>query len=77
MIFILFSCLISSLLLKDGWTALMWASRNGHHEAVRTLVVGGADVNTKNKVRNQLMMMMLMMTMLVMFFINDEDRDYC
>ena len=49
---------------------------NGHLEVVRTLLDGGADVNDKSIVRNQ-MMMMIMMMMLVMIVIIDEDRDDC
>ena len=49
------------------------ASWNGHLEVVRTLLEGKADINAKDKVRNQMMMMM----MLAMIVINDEDRDDC
>ena len=52
----------------------MLASRNGHHDIVRTLLETEADVNAKSNVRNQMMMMMMMMLMIV---INDEDRDVC
>ena len=31
----------------------MWASRDGHHDIVRTLLEAGANVNAKTKVRNQ------------------------
>jgi ankyrin repeat protein len=41
----------------------MWASENGHEDAVRTLLQGGSDVNAKTNVRNQ--MMMMMMTMII------------
>ena len=34
---------------KDGSTALMWASDNGHTETVKLLIDAGADVNIKNK----------------------------
>ena len=49
------------------------ASWNGHLEVVRTLLEGKADINAKDKVRNQMMIMM----MLAMIVINDEDRDDC
>ena len=67
----------------------MMASYNGHHEVVRTLLEGGADVNAKSNVRNQMiilmmitfivltLMMMMMMMMMMMIVINDEDRDDC
>jgi hypothetical protein len=34
---------------RNGWTALMNAVRNGHHEIVEKLVVARADVNTKHR----------------------------
>ena len=37
----------------------MAASQNGHEEIVRTLLEGGADVNAKSEVRNQMMMVMI------------------
>jgi hypothetical protein len=65
----------------------MRASLNGHHEVVGTLSEGGADVNAKDKVRNQMMIiiMMLMMMMLIvltimmlmMIVINNEDGGDC
>jgi hypothetical protein len=58
----------------------MKASQNGHLEVVRTLIEGGAFVNAKTYVRNQMMMMMLMMMMMMMMMmivINDKDRDVC
>ena len=51
----------------------MFASKNGHVGAVRTLLKGGADLNAKSEVRNQLMMMMVMMIVVI----NDEDIDVC
>ena len=42
----------------------MWASMNGHHDIVRTLLEAKADLNAKNNVRNQLMMMMMMIILL-------------
>jgi len=49
----------------------MMASWKGYPEVVRTLLQGGADVNAKSNVRNQMMMMMIMIV------INDEDTDVC
>ena len=43
----------------------MWASRYGHHDIVRTLLEAKADLNAKNKVRNQLMMMMIIIIILL------------
>jgi len=51
----------------------MGASLMGHLEVVRTLLEGGANVNDKDKVRNQMMMMMMMMILVI----NDEVRDVC
>ncbi len=51
----------------------MVASRNGHHDIVRTLLQAGADLNAQSIVRNQMMMMMMMMVVVI----NDEDRDVC
>jgi ankyrin repeat protein len=42
----------------------MLANMNGHHDIVRTLLEGEADVNAQNKVRNQMMMMMMMVILL-------------
>ncbi len=42
----------------------MYASWNGHHDIVRTLLEAKADLNAKNNVRNQLMMMMMMIILL-------------
>ncbi len=33
---------------NDGWTALMWAARNGHTEIAELLLKHGAEVNAKN-----------------------------
>ena len=70
-----------------GDTALMNASCKGHLKVVRTLLESKADVNAKNKVRNQMMTMMMMMMMMMilltilmmimMMVINDEDKDDC
>jgi hypothetical protein len=53
-------------LLKSGYTALIEASANGHEETVCTLLEYEADVNTKDNVRNQIMIMMMMMMMTMM-----------
>ena len=36
--------------LQDGWTAITFASKNGHSEIVQMLLSGGADVNHQTKV---------------------------
>ena len=36
--------------LQDGYTALMWASRNGHAAVVDTLLAAGADPKAKDEV---------------------------
>ena len=43
----------------------MRASEYGHHDVVRTLLQGGADINAKSEVRNQMMMMMMIIMMAV------------
>ena len=66
-----FSCLISSLLLQIGWTALHLASGNGKLETVRTLVELGVDKEAKtDKVRNLMMMMMMIMAQTI---VNNND----
>ena len=64
----------------------MGASRNGHHDIVRTLLENGADLNAKTNVRDQMMMMMMliivltilmMMMMMMKIIIYDEDRGVC
>jgi ankyrin repeat protein len=47
----------------------MWASGDGHHEVVRTLLEGGGDVNAQNDVRNQLMMMMIIIKIIILLTI--------
>ena len=45
---------------------------NGQHEVVHTLLQGGANVNAKDNVRNQIMitmMMMMMMTIIIVLVI--------
>ena len=44
----------------------MWASYNGHLEAVRTLLEYEADINAQSMVRNQMMIV-----------INDENGEDC
>jgi hypothetical protein len=39
--------------LQEGRTALIWASINGHTEAVKALIEKGADVDAKDKVRRR------------------------
>ncbi len=36
--------------LQNGWTAVYWASINGHDEVVRVLLAARATANTQNKV---------------------------
>ena len=43
----------------------MYASMNGHHDIVRTLLEAKADLNAQNNVRNQLMMMMIIIIILL------------
>jgi ankyrin repeat protein len=66
------------LLLQDGFTALIEASLDGHHQVVRTLLENGAAVNAQNKVRNLMMMMMMMIVLTIMMMMaivfNDGDR---
>ena len=62
-------------------TALHWASRNGKHETVRTLVELGVDKEAKDKVRNLMMMIMMMMMMMaismveIMMVLVDDKND--
>ena len=83
MIFILFSYLISSLLLQNGFTALIWASWNGHLNVVRTLLDSGGDINAKDNVSNQMMMIILLtiflmlLMMMMMKIVMNEDRGVC
>ena len=37
--------------MQDGWTALHWASRNGHGEVVKALVEAKANVDVQTEVR--------------------------
>ncbi len=43
-------CRCYCLDLQDGWTAVYWASNNGHDEIVRVLLAAKATVNTQTKV---------------------------
>ena len=46
-----FKVLLSlSLLLQNGWTAVMLAAENGHLEVVRLLISSGASVKAIGKV---------------------------
>ncbi len=40
------------VVIQDGWTALMRASREGHTAVVELLLQHGADLNVENIVRN-------------------------
>jgi hypothetical protein len=44
----------------------MWASYYGRKATVRTLLQGGAHVNSKDNVRNQMMMIMVMIIVKVL-----------
>ncbi len=48
-LFIIFTFWSSSL-PQNGFTALMYASRGGHHDIVRELLAAKADVSVQNKV---------------------------
>ena len=81
---ILFSCLISSLLLQYGQTALHFASRNGQHETVRTLLDFAVEKEAKDDlVRNDdnddddMMVMMLMMMMMMMMAQTMVNNNQC
>jgi len=49
----------------------MFASRNGYHDIVRTLLEVKADLNDKNNVRNQMMMkiILILLTILMMMLV--------
>jgi len=44
----------------------MWASENGHHDIVCTLLEGGADINAQTNVRNQMIMMIIVVILSIM-----------
>ena len=48
----LYTCIVSHVhyCIQDGWTALMWASRNGHTESQKVLLEAGADFSIQAKV---------------------------
>ena len=50
----LYTCIVSHAhyCIQDGWTALMWASHNGHTESLKVLLEAGADFSIQTKVRN-------------------------
>ena len=60
---------------KDGQTALMGASDNGHLDVVRTLLEGGADVNAQTEVSNQTMMMILIIIKVLTIMMNAVFND--
>jgi ankyrin repeat protein len=67
-----------------GFTALIAAFLKGDEDVIRTLLEGGADINAKCNVRNQIMMMIIiiillsiMMLLMMMIVIYDKDRDDC
>ena len=39
---------------KDGWTALMKAANEGHHESVSVLLAAGGDLNLQDKVSTRI-----------------------
>ena len=41
---------VISVILQDGYSALMLAANFGHAECVRVLVEAGADVNSESRV---------------------------
>ncbi len=47
----------------------MWASENGHHDIVRTLLEAKADLNAKDDVRNQLMMMIIIILLTILMML--------
>ena len=55
----------------------MWASWDGHHDIVRTLLEAKVDINAKTNVRNQMMMIIIiilltiLMMMLMMMIVID------
>ena len=43
-------CFTVFSLMKDGYTALMWAAQNGYQDIVSTLIASGAIVDAREKV---------------------------
>ncbi len=39
--------------MQEGWTALIFAARNGHAECLRLLIAAGADKNARTNVRSK------------------------
>ena len=37
-------------MIQDGWTAFMFASKNGHRPVVQYLIQQGADIHMQDKV---------------------------
>ena len=37
-------------ILQNGWSPLMTASQQGHHEIVQVLIEQGANINSQNEV---------------------------
>ena len=43
---------LAHCILQDGWSALRWASFNGHADIVQELITGGAQVNLQYEVKH-------------------------
>ena len=61
----LFSCLLSSLLLQYGFTALHLACRDGILEIVSLLLDKHANMEAKTEVRNLMMIVTMVVSMMV------------
>ena len=44
---------VSVYVVQNGWTALLWASENGHLSIVEVLLERGADIHHKDDVRQR------------------------